>query len=385
MPHDHLRIYLSIDDAVIFEDDESHLIGKIVDIGANNKVTVLLFAVVTEELLTHYSLARITATESPRAMKSGMEEVMLSESRLEIDRSKVIDVAFILLLHEVEGGLFHLTGARNTFFIQYENHHLHGIIPYPSSMFQPRIVEPYSFRIFRSLNSLSSSIKKAFYHHPEQQSLSKTLRIPFTYEAFFYVSTKFSGKGDAVMHQVERTQRCILYYDDLSMKSSSRINQVHCIRILTTGALHCLREVLGVGIGVGLGKPRPSKAKPEAYCAINDTITSLELAEAIPMDYILNPLHRLDCNGIDFIYTVDNQSLQCNIRFSKLVVVTEAIVFDRIRTATVHSQTIVPYIGAMFFMRTQMLFAVLKLLMKALLRVSIWKKTFLLFVYQYKM
>jgi hypothetical protein len=85
----------------------------------------------------------------------------------------------------------------------------------------------------------------------------------------------FSGKGDVIMNKVERKECCILYYDDLSMKSSSRINQVYCIRILMTVASTCLHELLGVGIGVGLGKPRPPKAKPEAYSPL--MILSLHL------------------------------------------------------------------------------------------------------------
>jgi hypothetical protein len=100
------------------------------------------------------------------------------------------------------------------------------------------------------------------------------------------------------------------------MKSSSRLNQVHYIRILTTRALTILHELLGISTDVCLGKSRPSKARPEAYCVINDIVTSLELTEAIPMHYIINPLHHLDFNGIDLIYTVENQSLQCNVHFS---------------------------------------------------------------------
>jgi hypothetical protein len=58
--------------------------------------------------------------------------------------------------------------------------------------------------------------------------------------------------------------------------------------------------------------------------------------------------HRLDCNGIDLIYTVEIQFLQCNVRYTKLTVTMEAIVINRIAIATIHSQQIVPYVSAMF-------------------------------------
>jgi hypothetical protein len=53
---------------------------------------------------------------------------------------------------------------------------------------------------------------------------------------------------------MERKQRMVLYFDDLSMKNSSQVNQVNVVWILMSGGLVRLRQVLGVGIGVGLGK-----------------------------------------------------------------------------------------------------------------------------------
>ena len=117
MPYDELRSYASIDDAITFKHDHDHLIGKIFEIDSNSNVTVLLFLQVTAEVLNRYSLPRVTETESPVASKSGMAEVFLSERRLVINRASIIDVAFIVPLQEVEGGSFHLAGARNTYYI----------------------------------------------------------------------------------------------------------------------------------------------------------------------------------------------------------------------------------------------------------------------------
>ncbi len=76
---------------------------------------------------------------------------------------------------------------------------------------------------------------------------------------------------------------------------------------------------------------------------------SLELPDGVPLEYIDNPMHRLHCNGVDFIYTVENLSLQCNVRFTKIIVVSEAVAVDRIPTAAIRAQQVVPYVGAMFF------------------------------------
>ena len=60
--------------------------------------------------------------------------------------------------------------------------------------------------------------------------------------------------------------------------------------------------MLGFGVGIGLGKPRPTKAKPSVYFCINDTITFLDLLNGLPAEYVSNPNHWLDVNGID-LYT----------------------------------------------------------------------------------
>ena len=174
MPYDELRSNASIDDAVIFKGDHDSLIGKIFEINSNNNITVILLLQMSAELLIRHSLPSKTNSESPVATKSGMVEVFLSATRLVIDRASIIDIAFIVPLHEVEGGLFHLAGARNTYFIRYQQHHDRGFEVYSGSMLQPRSVEPFSSHIFRSLNMLSTSIKKLFYHQPEEQSVFKT-------------------------------------------------------------------------------------------------------------------------------------------------------------------------------------------------------------------
>jgi hypothetical protein len=76
---------------------------------------------------------------------------------------------------------------------------------------------------------LSSSIKKVFYHQPEGQSVRKSFNIPLAYDAFYYLWCKLCNNSDVVVHRYERTQRCTLYFDDISMKSSSRINQIFLI------------------------------------------------------------------------------------------------------------------------------------------------------------
>jgi hypothetical protein len=224
-----LRVIVSLDDAIIFNRNNDTAIGKIIKVHGDSWVSVCLFTPITAELLILHSLSAITADESPFAVKSGMVEVIQSSIILKIPRSSIVDLAFIVPLGEVESGLFHLTGAVNTYFIRYMHGNGGNIQPYPYLMLQPRLAEPISFRIFRGLNSLSSSLKKSFYHQPEDQSVSKSFRLPFCYDSFFFIWSRFLNHNEVLLNKFDRTQRVTLYFDDLSMKSSLRLNQVFVI------------------------------------------------------------------------------------------------------------------------------------------------------------
>jgi hypothetical protein len=69
----------------------------------------------------------------------------------------------------------------------------------------------------------------------------------------------------------------------------------------------------------------------------------------IPDRFPLKPKSSLDCDGKDFIYTLENESLHVNLRCTKIVVTSEDVVRSRIFVGTVHAQQVVPYVGAMFF------------------------------------
>ena len=99
------------------------------------------------------------------------------------------------------------------------------------------------------------------------------------------------------------------------MKNDIRNNNIHVIRILSSDALRALRDILGVGVGIGLTKKRPTKSKPFINCCLGDIIASIEPPCEVPIDVATKPLLRTSTNGANFIYTIENQSLQCNIRY----------------------------------------------------------------------
>jgi hypothetical protein len=118
-------------------------------------------------------------------------------------------------------------------------------------------------------------------------------------------------------------QHFTLYFDDLPMKSCPKVKQVLVIRVLSSRGLTSLQKLLDVGIGVVLGKPQPTEVCPVVYCCVNDVITSVELPDEIPPHFLQNPRHTLDCNGIDLIYIIEHESLQCNAHYTKLIVTNE--------------------------------------------------------------
>ena len=163
------------------------MIGEIIGLDEpNSGVRVRLFSRLTSELLLRYELPNTTTAEAPLATKSRIVEVMRTVTAMVIDRSSIIGIAFVIPLVEVEGGFIHLTGAANMFFIRFElsdsNDHPQEVT---FRILLPCIVEPFSCRIFRNLNYLSSEIKQRLFHQAEQGSTTKSFRILFPYESFF--------------------------------------------------------------------------------------------------------------------------------------------------------------------------------------------------------
>jgi hypothetical protein len=66
------------------------------------KSALLLLKIAATEVLRMYSLFIVTEAQAPFAMKSGMKEVILSDTRLVIGRTDIIDIAVIFPLFEVE-------------------------------------------------------------------------------------------------------------------------------------------------------------------------------------------------------------------------------------------------------------------------------------------
>jgi hypothetical protein len=143
-----------------------------------------------------------------------MVELMETEEVWKIHRSTITDLAFIIPLHEVESRLFHLAGARNTYFIRYKCTGDEIIHDYQYSMLQATVGEPLSHRIFKGLNLLSSSVKRLMYHQPEGYTTRKTTRLPMSYDAFQYLWSKLCNNNNIILHRFERTQCSTVYFDD---------------------------------------------------------------------------------------------------------------------------------------------------------------------------
>jgi hypothetical protein len=220
-------------------------------------------------------------------------------------------------LNEAECGFFHLSGANNAFFIRYQLANTH-MEHFSDSLLQARPFNPFSIRIFCHLNNVSSSIKRSLYHQAKSELVTKSFRVAFSYEAFYYFLSRVRGSsenGNGVLyHQFERNQQQVIYHDTLIMKSVTTLNSVYLIRFFTKQSLNVLRKVLGTGIGVGLAKSLPTKAQSEAYCCINDKLLHLKWGIIYPHSILRSPCIALILMGLKFVILcrVNFCSAMCN-------------------------------------------------------------------------
>ncbi len=162
---------------------------------------------------------------------------------------------------------------------------------------------------------------------------------------FFYRITDPS----AVKGYTSRRQRIVKHYDTLKSESMSSINNIMYLRIFTKSSLTALRNVLGRGFGIGTAKERPTKARPIQYCSIGSYILSIECTDVLPAYICNSPLMDCQVDGIEFFYSLQNNSLCCNLRFFKISVVNAEVAIARIPNAEVVDEpdVITAYVGAL--------------------------------------
>jgi hypothetical protein len=154
-------------------------------------------------------------------------------------------------------------------------------------------------------------------------------------ECFWYLVFKVGGEG--IGTTIFRNQVVIKYYNTLRMERITKQNTLTFLRILSRSGLVATRRVLGLGLGLGLAKDRPTKQSPISHCSITNILASIECENVVPREVALKPHRPCGANGIDFIYSEQNRSLTCTIRFSKIVVNEPVDATSRIALADITS------------------------------------------------
>jgi hypothetical protein len=126
-----------------------------------------------------------------------MLEFYKSSDKIYIDRSAIIDLAFIIpMMAEVESGMFFLLGAENTFCTRYIFDNIKIVSSPPSFYFHRYMVEPLGVRVFTVLNTLSQHLRRTMYHQAESVISKNSFHLPlYSMEAFWYLVYRIGGKG----------------------------------------------------------------------------------------------------------------------------------------------------------------------------------------------
>lgn len=342
-----IQANVQLGDFIIFNSSCNGVgLGQIIN--ANHvRVKVSLLNIMDSEAMKRHRIKPVTAESFPVAAQDGMVEVYQTSEEIFVDRTMIKDVAFILPLQEVESGMFFLAGAENTFFIRYIFSQNTMQMCNPSVYFSRYLIEPLGVRLFTAMNTLSQHLTRSMYHQAESELSSKSFRLPlFSMESFMYLAYKLQGHSAET--SILRKQSVIKYLKTLKMEYYCKTNTLSYIRIMSVSGLNVLRRVLGAGVGLGLTKSRPSKKNPVGYCTMGGILTSIECGVMVPQAVMQNPEIRSTANGIDFIFSEQNRNLNCNIRFTKIVIKEATDATSRLPTAQVTSAESDIYIGVWF-------------------------------------
>jgi len=341
-----VRNKLSVNDCISFQGEGAIGFG-IITKDRRDAVEVIMFEEVTSDLYRRFSLRPVAFEEYPMAYYGGMTELVATVSnKVTIPRSSIRDIIFILPIKEVESAMFHMAGSKVAYFIRYYLDADQRLHDYGARFYLDQyVVEPFSHRIFSSMNLLAQHLRKALHHLKETESCSKTFRAHFSMESFVFLSCKLPS---AIHVGTMRKESSIIYFNNLSMEARSGTITKYFLRVLHVQSMSELRKLLGGCVGLGLTTTRPTKKIKHKYCTINGILNSVEVSEELPREVVDSPFERTGCDGIDFVYKAESRQLVCTIRFTKLCVSSTEIATARVPSADVKAPTSSAYIGAWF-------------------------------------
>jgi hypothetical protein len=182
-----IQSYVQVGDYVKL--NYEHGLGEVIGSGPEDRVVIRLFKRMDSATSRRFFIRPVTVEDCPLASQDGMIEVYQSSDEINLVRSAILDIAFIVPLEEVESGLFFLSGADNVYFARF-------IV----SVTVARFKKSYYFgrhligvRLFTMINALSQHVRKALYHNPESGAIRKCIRMNvFSMEAFWYLVFKMS-------------------------------------------------------------------------------------------------------------------------------------------------------------------------------------------------
>jgi hypothetical protein len=237
----------------------------------------------------------------PNLNEDEIIEVYQSSDEIEVERTAIVDVAFILPVEEIESGMFFLSGVDNTFCIRYIFLNDTLCSARSSLYFARYLVEPLSIHLFMNLNTLAHHLQKALFHQWESSISQKSFWLPLlSTEAFWYLIYRLGGNSIGISK--EQKQQMVRYYNTLRMELCYSSDTLSYLQVLSKPSLDALRKVLGKGVGSGLTKQRPVKAAPIGCCTIGSLLTPIECDKEPPYKILLQPDHPCAMDGIDFIF-----------------------------------------------------------------------------------
>jgi hypothetical protein len=227
MVSEEVRNKLSINDCISFETGSGGGIGMIIDDSQVN-VVVIIFNRVTSSMHQKYSLRLVTADEFPMAYCSNMIEVMANVSdKSTIPRRSITDIVFIASIKEVESLFFHIAGSKSVYFIRYYIETDGSVKDFASTFyFSSYMIEPFSHRIFFSLNLIAQSLTRSMHHLKETDVGSKTFRMLLSMESLIYLSSKLPS---AVHVCALMKESSVIYYSSLKMEARAGIVTKHYV------------------------------------------------------------------------------------------------------------------------------------------------------------
>jgi hypothetical protein len=251
-------------------------------------------------------------------VKCRVKEVceICSVSSASISVNDVVDLAFVFHADTLEKEYVNCAGMIRVFFTRYRcqrDGRLVLVTEHAHAPFSRYAMESFPSRIWFFILDVKHTVEKMFSDTRQYQCCRKMEQLKCSLECWLFFCFVMNNSGAVVVHFNRRYTEKHLYCD-LSLCSAAHQKYLQLIRLDTTTAMNCARNLFGLTFGLGSRNRAPKKGDSAVRLHHGDivNVVAVEDRNAAADRFV----EFVGSQGIDFIFDRRSRTVKIRARYS---------------------------------------------------------------------